>query len=89
MLGKVKPSLLIRGMNMRCRTEMITLRACSGKQFVLNCELIYKIEREFDTIITLTDQKTLRVENTPDEIIEKVAEFKRSIYRKETEEETR
>lgn len=59
---------------------MITLRACSGKEFVLNCDLIYKIEEEFDTIITLTDQKTLRVEEKPEEIVEKVKEFKQGIY---------
>lgn len=59
---------------------MITLRACSGKEFVLNCDLIYKIEEEFDTIITLTDQKTLRVEDRPEEIIEKVKQFKQEVY---------
>lgn len=58
---------------------MISLRSCSGKDFVLNSDLIYKIEREFDTIITLIDQKTLRVEDTPEEIIHKVTAFKQQV----------
>lgn len=64
---------------------MIPLRACSGKDFVLNCDLIYKVEREFDTIITLIDQKTLRVKDSPEEIIDKVTEFKRKTNQQKVE----
>ncbi|MGB7459401.1 MAG: flagellar FlbD family protein [Carnobacterium jeotgali] len=59
---------------------MIALTAISGKEFYLNCELIYRIDRSFDTIITLTDGKTVRVSETEKEIVEKVIQYKRKIY---------
>ncbi len=59
---------------------MIALTAISGKEFYLNCELIYRIDRSFDTIITLTDGKTVRVSETENEIVEKVIQYKRKIY---------
>ena len=60
--------------------SMIALTAISGKEFYLNCELIYRIDRSFDTIITLTDGKTVRVSETENEIVEKVIQYKRKIY---------
>ena len=62
---------------------MIQLSSVSGKEFYLNNELIYKIERDFDTIITLIDLKTVRVQDTPEEIVNKVIEFKKRIYQTE------
>ncbi|MGX7393772.1 flagellar FlbD family protein [Carnobacterium mobile] len=59
---------------------MIALSDVSGKEFYLNCDLIYRIDRSFDTIITLTDGKKLRVIETEKEIIDKVIEYKRKIY---------
>ena len=59
---------------------MIALTDVSGREFYLNCELIYRIDRSFDTIITLTDGKKLRVIETEPEIVEKVSAFKRKIH---------
>lgn len=59
---------------------MISLHSISGKEFFLNSELIYKLEREYDTIITLTDQKILRVTETPEQIVEKVIQFKNKVH---------
>lgn len=59
---------------------MIQLKSATGKEFYLNCDLIYKVEQTYDTLITLTDQKTLRVLDTPEEIVEKVIAFKKQIY---------
>lgn len=58
---------------------MITLKTVTGKEFYLNCDLIYRIDVNFDTIITLVNGKTLRVSDTADEITEKIIQFKRSI----------
>lgn len=58
---------------------MITLKTVTGKIFYLNCELIYRIDDSFDTIITLVDGKTLRVAETGAEISQKVIEYKREI----------
>ncbi|ALV22036.1 flagellar FlbD family protein [Carnobacterium antarcticum] len=59
---------------------MIALTDVSGREFYLNCELIYRIDRSFDTIITLTDGKTLRVIEKETEIVEKVISYKRKIH---------
>lgn len=62
---------------------MIQLKSVSGKEFYLNNDLIFKIEREFDTLITLTDSKTIRVIETPEEIRQKIIAFKQEIYNPE------
>lgn len=59
---------------------MISLRTVSGKEFYLNADSILKIEKDYDTLITLVDNKTLRVMDTPEEISEKVLAYKRKIY---------
>lgn len=59
---------------------MIALSDVSGKEFYLNCDLIYRIDRSFDTIITLTDGKKLRVIEQEPEIVEKIIAFKRKIH---------
>ncbi|APZ49641.1 endoflagellar protein [Jeotgalibaca sp. PTS2502] len=58
---------------------MITLRSITGKEFFLNSDLIYRIDENFDTIITLTNGKTLPVADTGVEITEKVIAYKREI----------
>ncbi|SFH51412.1 flagellar FlbD family protein [Pisciglobus halotolerans] len=58
---------------------MIRLTAVSGETFVLNSDLIYRVDRSFDTIITLVDGKTVRVKDTEEKIIEKVIQYKRKI----------
>lgn len=59
---------------------MILLNTLTGKEFYLNCDLIYKVEKEYDTLITLIDQKTIWARESPDEIRDKVIQFKRQIY---------
>lgn len=59
---------------------MIPLRTVSGKEFYLNNDCILKIEKDFDTLITLVDHKTLRVMDTPEEIAEKVLQYKKQIF---------
>ena len=50
-------------------------------EFVLNCELIETIEQTPDTVITLTNSKKIIVEESMDEVVRKVAEYRRAIYR--------
>ncbi|MBM6614691.1 flagellar FlbD family protein [Desemzia sp. RIT804] len=59
---------------------MIALTSVSGKEFYLNCDLIYRMEHTFDTIITLVDGKTIRVVNSEEDIIKKIIVYKRKIY---------
>lgn len=58
---------------------MIRLTTLSNEVFVLNCDLIYRVDHAFDTIITLIDGKTVRVKETDEEIIKKVIQYKHKI----------
>ncbi|MFC6465682.1 flagellar FlbD family protein [Marinilactibacillus sp. GCM10026970] len=64
---------------------MILLKSLIGKEFYLNSDLIYKIEREYDTLITLTDQKTLWVQESPELVKNKIIEYKKQIYNQSLE----
>ena len=59
---------------------MIELTSINGDKFFLNNDLIYKVEQHPDTIITLVDGKTLRVKETPENVSERIVDFKRKIY---------
>jgi flagellar protein FlbD len=53
----------------------------SQDEIVLNAELIETIEETPDTVITLTNGKKLIVEESMDEIVRKVMEYRRAIMR--------
>lgn len=59
---------------------MIILQAISGKEIVLNCDLIETIEAIPDTKITLVTGKYMLVKNTPEEIIEKTIAYNKTIF---------
>lgn len=59
---------------------MIRLTGMNNKELIINCELIEKIDEVPETIITITNGNKYIVLDTPDEIIEKVIEFKKRIF---------
>lgn len=59
---------------------MIYVKRLNHKVFVLNCELIESIEETPDTVITLTTGKKIVVEESIDEIIDKIIQYKKKIY---------
>lgn len=59
---------------------MIILTGINKKEFCLNSDLIYRIDEAHDTIITLIDGKTLRVTDEIDVIVDKIKDYKRSIF---------
>ncbi len=59
---------------------MILLTTLSGAAFYINSDLLLKIEALPDTVMTLTDGKTMRVKESPEEIIQKIIYFKKQIY---------
>lgn len=61
---------------------VIQLHTVSGKEFYLNCDLIYQMNHQYDTVITMTNAKKIIVRETPDEIVEKVIEYKQRIHSK-------
>jgi flagellar protein FlbD len=60
-------------------TVMVQLTRLSHRPFVLNCDLIELIETTPDTVISLTTGQKLVVCETPEQIIYRVKEYKRSI----------
>ena len=60
---------------------MILLTALNSKPFYLNPDLIYRMEETPDTTITLTDGKTLVVQDSAEEVVAAVLEYRRAIYR--------
>lgn len=59
---------------------MIALTSVSGEEFFLNCDLIYRIDEAYDTIITLSDGQHIRVSETANQIVGKIVDYKRKIY---------
>lgn len=67
---------------MKVGNVLIQLHNVSNQAFYLNCDLIYRLDGQYDTVITLTNSKKLIVKENPDEIIEKVIEYKQKIHTK-------
>jgi flagellar protein FlbD len=59
---------------------MIKLTRLSREPLVLNSDLIEHMEANPDTVITLTTGQKLRVSETADEVIQRVIEFRRSVF---------
>lgn len=59
---------------------MIRLTGLNNKEFILNAELIEKIEDVPESVITLSNGKKYIVLESTDEIIDKIIEYKRKIY---------
>lgn len=60
---------------------MIKLRGMNGKEYVLNDSQIEKIEEVPETVITLANGNKYIVEETADEVVDKVIMFKKQIFK--------
>lgn len=58
---------------------MINVTRLNRSALVLNSDLIEYIESSPDTVITLTNDRKLTVQETPGEVIEKVRTWRRSL----------
>ena len=58
---------------------MIYVTRLNHKPLVLNSDLIEQIEMTPDTVISLTNGEKIMVLESPDELVEKVIHFRRSI----------
>lgn len=56
-------------------------RLRAREELVLNAELIETVESTPDTVVTLTTGHKIIVQETPEEIIRRVVEYKRAIHR--------
>ncbi len=59
---------------------MIVLTRLNGQPVMLNCDLIESVERNGETIITLTTGNVVVVCEALDEIEQKVVAFKRRLF---------
>lgn len=60
---------------------MIKVTRLNGNELVLNAELIETMEETPDTVITLTNGKKLVVSEPLDEIVRRVMDYRRAIFR--------
>lgn len=58
---------------------MIHLTSLKGETFYLNEILVYRIDQVPDTLITLTDGNKLRVSETPEEVVDKIRAYQKSV----------
>ena len=61
---------------------MVTLTRITGTQFALNPDLIERIDRTPDTVITLVDGKKYVVAETPEEVVERIVVFRANVLAK-------
>ncbi|MCX7779276.1 MAG: flagellar FlbD family protein [Negativicutes bacterium] len=59
----------------------VTRFKAQDHEMIINADLIETIEETPDTVITLTTGKKLIVEETADEIVRRVVEYKRALNR--------
>ena len=61
---------------------MIKLTRLNGLLIVVNADIIEYVEANPDTILTLTTGQKILIQDTVDEVINKVTNYKRSILRR-------
>lgn len=59
---------------------MIPVTRLNSSPLILNSDLIEHIESTPDTVITLTTGQSLRVRESAEEVVQRIVEFRRSIY---------
>lgn len=60
---------------------MIAVTKLDGTELLLNVDMIETIEQTPDTMISLADGTKLFVRETPKQLVDRVVEFKRAVYR--------
>ncbi len=62
------------------KNGMIEVTRFKGSKVVINAELIESVEETPDTVITLTSGKKMVVEETVDQVVSLVVDYKRKIH---------
>jgi len=58
---------------------MIKVTRLSGKEFVVNADLLLTVEETPDTVLTLVNHEKLVVKERADEVVRRVIEYHRSV----------
>jgi flagellar protein FlbD len=64
---------------------VISVKKINGQQIIVNCELIQMIEFSPHAVMTLTTGEKIIVDETREDLLRKVIEYKRAIYRRSEE----
>jgi flagellar protein FlbD len=64
---------------------MINVKKINGEEIIVNCELIEMIEFSPHAVMTLTTGDKIIVDETRSDILRKIIEYKRAIYRRSEE----
>ncbi len=59
---------------------MIQLTRLNHRPVIINCDLIEHIETAPDTVLWLTSGQTFMVLETAEEVVERVVDFRRSVF---------
>lgn len=60
---------------------MITITRLNDKELIINCDLIECIESTPDTTITMTTGRKIIAKESIDDVIDRILEYKKRIYR--------
>jgi len=61
---------------------MIAVKKINGEEIIVNCDLIEMIEFSPHAVMSLTTGEKIIVDETREDILRKVIEYKRAIYRR-------
>ena len=62
------------------QTDKVQVGGAQKGDFVLNAEIIETVEETPDTVVTLTNGKKLIVEESMEEIVRRVMEYRRGVH---------
>jgi flagellar protein FlbD len=61
---------------------MIAVKKINGQEIIVNCELIETIEFSPHAVMTLTTGEKIIVDETRDDLLRKIIEYKRAIHKR-------
>jgi len=61
---------------------MIIVKKINGQEIVVNCDLIETIEFAPNAVLSLTTGEKLIVDETRDDLLKKIIEYKRAVYQR-------
>ncbi len=64
---------------------MIVVKKINGKEIIVNCDLIETIEFSPHAVMSLTTDEKIIVDETREDILRKILEYKRAIHHRRPE----
>jgi flagellar protein FlbD len=64
---------------------MIAVKKINGEEIIVNCELIETIEFSPHAVMSLTTGEKIIVDETREELLRKIMEYKRAVYNRRIE----